>query len=144
MLPQKQVADGLFIFQQKPKIIFCVTKKTGTKIKPISNSNSSYLSSNDYVSWGICTNTNKNNYCDGYDHSPIKGPSAPYLVRKSSEDANNLEVNSNIFIISSPQILSGNYKTKLVYTLINTSAPELGYSPGNGGDGSKYHRASGN
>ena len=104
---------------------FLRDEKTGTKIKPISNSNSSYLSSNDYVSWGICTNTNKNNYCDGYDHSPIKGPSAPYLVRKSSEDANNLEVNSNIFIISSPQILSGNYKTKLVYTLINTSAPEL-------------------
>ena len=31
MLPQKQVADGLFIFQQKPKIIFCVTKKPEQK-----------------------------------------------------------------------------------------------------------------
>ena len=28
---QKQVADGLFIFQQKPKIIFCVTKKPEQK-----------------------------------------------------------------------------------------------------------------
>ena len=31
---------------------FLRDEKTGTKIKPISNSNSSYLSSNDYVSWG--------------------------------------------------------------------------------------------